>query len=143
YNETSAAGSDFSNNFPGNQLPFGTTEVIGVIQQPGTDNNDFFQFMGLVPNQAFTLSVSSVGLAGYELLNSSNSQLTVLTNNPPTLSGTVPTDGILIVHVAESEATLTNYDLTLNAQYTPEPSSAAAIATAAAGAWALRRKLKK
>ncbi len=133
---------DFSNTFGGaNALPVGTTEVLGSIN-PQNDT-DFFQFTGLLGGGSYSLAGFYEGSLKVGLLDSANTFLHSLANNPPTFTGTVPGDGILVVEVAGNEQ-IAAYDLQLTAQSgTPEPSSVAAVATGLAGAWALRRKLKK
>jgi hypothetical protein len=142
-NETSVSGGDFSNTFGGaNALPAGTTEVLGQLN-PFSDT-DFFMFSGLLGGGAYTLTGVYTGFANYGILDSLGNTLNSPTGNPASLGGTTPGNGILVVEVLNSEGTPT-YDLTLNAAQAgaPEPSTLSAVGLGLAGAFALRRKLKK
>ena len=144
--ESSVSGADFGNSFgAANVLPVGTTEVIGAIN-PSSDF-DFFRFSGLQPGGGYSLAgFYEAGTARFGVEKSDQTFLNALTSNPASLSGVIPTDGILVVQVANNEAVM-NYDLTLTAPLastgTPEPSTAAGVALGLAGAWALRRNKAK
>src|SRR5262249_60818359 len=87
-------------------LPIGTTEVIGSNRVVGSES-DFFEFLNLVPNQPFTLTAAWTGdlFTDVGVHNSSGTLIDPPLRNlgsgnpvgtPVTLTGLVPSDGILI-----------------------------------------------
>ena len=143
-NESSVSGGDFGNTFATrNLLGSATTEVIGAIS--GFTDNDFFQIGGLLGGSAFSISGVYTNFANYSVLNSAQGVISAGGQNPATLAGVVPGDGILVVQVLQSES-LATYDLTITANAAttiPEPGTLAAMGLGLAGAFALRRKLAK
>jgi hypothetical protein len=141
-NETSVPGGDFSNTFGGaNVLPVDTTEVIGQINPSG--DTDFFEFSGLTAGGAYSLTGIYTNIAQYGIFDSSDNPLNALTDNPASLSGVIPGDGILVVEVQSNEQ-VAGYDLTLDpSSGAPEPASMAGAGLGLAGAWLLRRKRKQ
>jgi PEP-CTERM motif len=140
--ETTVAGSDFGNSFAArNDLGSGVTEVIGSI--PFSDS-DFFQIGGFLAGGSYTITGGYTGFANYAVLNSAGSTVNgALVGNPATMTGTIPSDGILVVQVQNSEGG--TYDLTLAAPTSgvPEPSTLGGVGLALAAGFALRRKLAK
>lgn len=141
FNETSL--TDFSNTFgAANVLPAGTNRVLGAITAPG-DPGDYFKFTGLAGGSAFSIAGAYTGSAIYDVLDSSGAAIVASSINPATITGDIPTDGILIVHVNQTEVAAT-YDLTFNANTSvPEPSTAAIAGLGVAGAWLLRKRSKE
>ena len=141
-NETSVAGADFGNTFAvRNDLGAGVTEVIGAINP--TSDVDWFRIDGLTAGSTFTINGVFTGGARYGIFDNANVNLVPLATNPGTMTGTVPTDGILVVQVIQNEA-LATYDLTLGTTAgTPEPSTFGGMALALAGGLTLRRRYKK
>jgi hypothetical protein len=86
-------------------LPVGTSQVNGSVG--GTDEVDFFEFMGLAGGSPFTLVVQNINLSeiATEVLSDTQTVLvgpTVLSAAIVTvLTGTVPLDGNLEVGIAE------------------------------------------
>ena len=139
FNET----TDFGNTFLTNTaLPVGTDRVVGGL--PAFDGADFFKFSGLVGGSNYTLSAIYTGFQDVTVLNSAQGVLNAATNNPASLTGVVPNDGMLIVGVIDTDGGQT-YDISLNgvSTATPEPSTFAGAGLALAGALALRSKMKK
>ena len=142
-NETSVVGADFNNTFALlNSLGPGVTEVIGAINP--FDDLDYFSISGLAGGLGYTITGIYTAMASYEVLTSGNVVLNSLNNNPASMSGTIPDDGILVVHVANNEQ-MSTYDLSLTAASSgvPEPGTLAGAGLALASGIALRRKLKK
>ena len=142
-NETSVAGADFGDTFALlNSLGSGVTEVIGQINP--SFEHDYFSISGLAGGTSYTITGLYTGSASYEVLTSGNLVLNSINNNPASMSGTIPGDGILVVHVAQNEQ-ISTYDLTLTAASSgvPEPGTLAGAGLAVASGIALRRKLKK
>ena len=137
---------DFSNTFAGagltnSLLPNGTNVVNGGLNPSG--DLDFFTFQGLSAGTSFTLAGTYENGQFVTLYNSAQTALTVQASNPPTLTGIVPGDGMLVVGVTNQEQ-VTGYSFTLTATpaATPEPSTIVGGGLGLA-ALALRRKRKK
>ncbi len=136
FNET----TDFSNNSAtANLLPLGTDRVLGSINPSG--DIDFFKLTGLTPGALYSLIGTYEGSARYTVLNSALATLNTAVDNPALLTGTIPGDGMLVVGVLQNEQ-IAFYDLNLQTSI-PEPSTAAGVGLALAGALALRSKQKK
>lgn len=133
--------TDFSNSFGGaNELPLYTDRIIGQMNPSG--DLDFFKLTSLVAGSGYTITGSYTSAQSVAVLNSGGGSLNGLSINPASLIGTVPADGTLVIQVLNQEA-VASYDFTVNAQTVPEPSTGVAAALGLAGAWALRRRLKK
>jgi hypothetical protein len=115
--------------------------VIGTIN-PSSDV-DYFFISGLLAGGSYTITGLYTGFTNYEILNSSAGVLNVSATNNPSMSGTIPGDGILVVHVNQTEQVAT-YDLTVSAPTAvPEPSTLSGVGLALVAGLALRRKLAK
>ena len=142
-NETSVVGADFGDSFALlNSLGSGVTEVIGEVN-PFLDH-DYFSISGLAGGMGYTITGIYTAMASYEVLTSGNVVLNSLDNNPASVSGTIPGDGILVIHAKHNEQ-ISTYDLTLTAASSgvPEPGTLAGVGLALASGIALCRKLKK
>jgi hypothetical protein len=137
----------FPHSPPGYLLPVGTTQVNGVFAactECGGQDTAWFEFQGLLPGSSFTASGCCENDSSYAIFNSSQVFLASSDfENGASASGLVPTDGNLVVVVADEcgNCSMQNYELSLNAQLdTPEPSTLATAGLALAGALAWRRK---
>ena len=140
--------NDFGNTFAARTgLPGGTTQVFGGVN-PGNDFDDFFFFSGLPLGGAFTFTGLYEGAVNVSVLTNGNSVINGNSNlsNPPTMTGTVPGDGILVIGAHGFEGTAF-YDLRLDVvggtSQIPEPATAGLAGLALASAVALRRKTAK
>ena len=138
--------TDLPNSGPGLALPTGTTEVNGSLIRDPEDN---FQFVGLLPGSSFSVIFSDRGgLSGLiQVFNTSNqlfgSGKVVEGDVTPTISGTVPTDGKLVVRVSAIEEGGGFYRVTLNAASdVPEPATVIPAGLTIAGALAWQRRKK-
>ncbi len=151
---TFTESTDFSNTFAGaNALPIGTDVVNGsLFGSLAPDNDDYFQFSGLLAGSSFSLSASTpdTGWFGnFFVFSSSQSQIgsaqPLQNATPANVGGIVPLDGILVVDVGLVEgfgAAAYTVSLTAPLAQTPEPSTLAGVGLGLAGALALRRRQK-
>ena len=143
----SPAPAQFPHSAPGYLLPVGTTQVNGLFAactECAGQDTAWFEFQGLLPGSHFTTtsccendSIYAIFNSSQDFLGSSNFEQGLNT------SGTVPTDGKLVVVVADEcgSCSMQNYQVNLDAQLnTPEPSTLATVGLALAGALAWRRK---
>ena len=144
---------DFSNTLAGavaSPLLTGTSIVTG---DASIFDDDFFDFAGLLPGGAFTLSfvANANGVLNFEVFNTSGVHLGTPAGQANavtsvTFSGTVPGDGQLVAFAGHSEGS--TYMATLTAAQasaaTPEPASAAlaGLGLATAGLPGARRRRK-
>jgi MYXO-CTERM domain-containing protein len=138
---------DFANNFAqAYLLPLGTTIVTGTVSI--SDTNDFFEFQGLVAESAFSFQIPQITCCEGLIANIYNSSYEGLDGGGVsmagrTLSGTVPSDGNLIVQFyvnAENAERAYEIDLVSGTSPSPEPATLPAAGLALAGALAWRRK---
>lgn len=140
--------------YPGDLLPLGTTMVSGIVSLNNGSAGDFFEFQGLTGGESFSalgLEIESISLQGinYELYADTPSPETVLqsstavagtTNSFPT--GTVPTDGNLIVEIMPTNEAASNYIVTINSPV-PEPETLSTLGLGLIGLGGLgRRRLR-
>lgn len=127
--------TDFSDTIgAATPLPAGTTEVIGaVFEPPGNfdDLFDFFEFTGLPGSAAFKISFASTleNVVGAQVFDSAQNPLGPLPfgvgfglSFPGSISGTVPSDGVLIVGISAEEGGPYTADLATG-DAVPEPST--------------------
>lgn len=104
--KTAPAPYDFPGALPGYVLPNATMFVSGTISSNA--DVDCFEFQGLSAGTTFTLSNSQAVTQGLKVTayDSSNNQLASgsLEGAGSTLTGTTPTDGLLVVKVAHDPA---------------------------------------
>jgi hypothetical protein len=146
---TSPAPSDFPDTFVGFVLPFGTTTVQGSLSSKS--DFDFFEFQGLQANTSFSITgiynphgqESGTSFAVFDSSHSSFGSVT-LEGSGGTVSGIIPSDGLLAVQVQEGASRVTNYqfDLTAATATVPEPADSALVGSglALAGALVWRKK---
>ncbi len=131
---------DFGGTFlTSSTLTPGTTLVQGAVT-PFSDL-DYFSFTGLNSGVTYNLNFVAAfsGALDYQLFNSSE---TLLSSNSFggggfLTSGTVPSDGILVVRINNNEGSA--YSVSINPEAVPEP-SAALLGGIGLAAAALRRK---
>jgi hypothetical protein len=135
---------DFANSFAqAYLLPLGTTTVQGAVGSG--EYNDFFEFQGLTAESAFSFSIPGIPCCeGLHVSIDNSSALILASGNVEeglTLSGTVPSDGNLVVGF-ETEGGYRGYeiDLVSGLPASPEPATLPAAGLALAGALAWRRK---
>jgi len=141
---TFTESTDFSNTFAGaNLLPVGTDVVIGSVGNPSTDTDDYFELSGLTAGTPFDVNFTAIpvfhGVIAAQVLDSSDASLG--TGNfdqgmPLDLTGTIPSDGVLVVRTQWEEGG--PYQVTLHA--VPEPATGALVATGVAALVGRRRK---
>jgi len=143
----SPAPAEFPHSAPGYLLPVGTTQVNGFFApctECGGQDTAWFEFQGLLPGSSFTTSGCCENDSNYAVFSSSQVFLASgFFEGGENASGTVPTDGDLLVVVADECGSCSpqSYQLNLDAQLdAPEPSSLATVGLALAGALAWRRK---
>jgi hypothetical protein len=135
------APADFPNAFSGYLLPVGTDIVAGTLTS-GTDEDDWFQFEGLLPLSPFSITASQPDTWDFSVFNSSGVLLDSGSGDPVTFSGTVPADGVLIANVNYNEGNSYQVSLTADLAAVPEPGTLAMTALALGGALAWRRRRK-
>lgn len=112
----------------------GTTQVIGDVFTPNNNNDlfDFFEFTGLPGSTAFKMSFSSTlsNVVGGQVYDSAHNPLGPLPAGvgfglgfPQSISGTIPSDGVLIVGITAEEGGPYTANLTTG-DAVPEPSTA-------------------
>lgn len=142
---TVTESTDFDNSSPGFILPGGTTVVNGRVDcRFCGDDEDWFQFQGLLPGSSFTLTFenqpASFLRAFLDIFNSSGTILgegAIFESGSRQFLGTVPTDGTLRVRIGGIEEGGGAYSVSLNE--VPEPATLAPAGLALAGALAWRR----
>jgi hypothetical protein len=127
---TPPAPADFPNVTPGFLLPVGTTTVFGSVNKT-LDAEDWFEFQGLQPGQAFSLHGNDIPLNSEQgttvfVFNSSNTPIgkgfEIGEGSGTMASGTIPGDGKLIVEVVRDSETgngTFNYEIDLTAPLAP------------------------
>jgi hypothetical protein len=146
---TAPAPADFPGTAPAYFLPVGTNVVQGQLHSSTGDNDDFFEFQSLNPNSSFVIlgTYNPLGQerqVSYQAFNTSGGSLGIATleGEGGIVSGTVPSNGDLIVDVRFSSQGSPTYQVALTAELAvaPEPSTFATTGLAIAGALAWRRK---
>ena len=149
--------TDFPSTAPGTVLPVGTTQVNGSINF-STDQRDYFEFVGLLPNSSFSLQATATATGYSDGVSVQNSGGTLLAQpmlllqvsssniiNANFTNLTVPSDGDVVVGISQFEGG-GPYTVTINANLasapTPEPFtlSTSLLGLGAAAAEALRRR---
>ena len=145
--------------FPGEIVPVGATEVIGILEVGDTDH---FKWSDLKSGEAFTFSIfgddSILSLPSrtrpegtFTAFSAASTTLDQISGEPGPnplidpliLSGTVPHDGILILKLEDSgETTAEGYRVTLDAPLAEvsEPAAIALFGFGLAGLAASRRR---
>jgi PEP-CTERM motif len=142
FTETTDLGNTFLTN---TLLPVGTDRVIGTLNGVGDFGVDYFKITGLLAGSNYTLTGSYVGSQFVTVFDSAQGILNAQAHTPPTLSGIVPGDGMLVI-AAQNEEGGISYDLSLSSTPntgTPEPATFGGVGLALAGVAALRSKSKK
>lgn len=129
-------------------MPAGVDSVTGavilsvVVGVPPTvvDDDDYIAFTDLVPGSSFFISTDTLTLviASFRVLDDSGGVIApkVLSTDPASiLEGFVPSSGEIVIEV-DSEGGSGRYQLSIDAQHVPEPSTACLLA---AGLVALAR----
>jgi hypothetical protein len=119
----------FPGTFPGLLLPAGTTAVFGTL---GEGAQNWFEFQGLQPGQAFSIHGNDIPLEGesgtfFFVYNSSHIKIAggaegveIGEGTGGMTSGTIPGDGKLIVEVVQpDEAGTGTYQIDLTAPLAP------------------------
>ena len=132
-------------------LPAGTTQVNGVVSLTQGSAGDFFEFVGLPGNASFSSINLTIQLlsglaisadyftdAGVSIGSTSN----IIGTVQP--SGTVPSNGNLVVEILPSNEGASSYSVTI-ATSAPEPATLSAIGLGLAGigVLGLRRRNRK
>jgi hypothetical protein len=122
---TVVESTDFGNTFATTtSLPAGTNEVMGTISNsPPSDLTDYFSFTNLISGAAFSISYAG-GYHNFDVLDSAEVSFGgVSGTTATTISGTVPTNGMLIARVGYNEGA-PSYTVNINSEAVPEPSGA-------------------
>jgi hypothetical protein len=143
--------------------PVGTTNVLGIAEITSSSFTDFYQFTGLNPAAMFSATINNVNQAGFfsdglfQASTSSGASITsaALGVSPNylqqiTISGVIPTNGILILSIVSSvmEGGSFQYGIALTAPLAPtvpEPGTLGLLGSgllALAGLGAANRRTK-
>jgi hypothetical protein len=147
---TPPAPADFPNTGPGTALPGGTIETIvnGHVTLSG-DPFDWFEITGLGTGTFIVSAIADsgapdeIGVYSDSNLTTPLEGLTAFTTSTAANFGAlaIPGDGNVVIEIAATNEGSGNYTATLSSA--PEPSTIATVALGLAGAFALRRKLRK
>jgi hypothetical protein len=141
------APSDFPNSAPGFLLPVGTTLVEGFLG--ASDGSDWFEFQSLQGGGSFS-ELATYAVHGQEagfqvvIYSTEMSMLAIgtLEGAGHLLTGTIPSNGDLLVNINSESGRNVGYDVSLTAPLgtAPEPSTLAGAGLALATALAWRRR---
>jgi len=127
---TVTESTDFGDTFAAaTLLPDGTDVVIGQVLAPGSnDFDDYFEFKDLTPSESFDMNFASSlsNVVGGQVYDSGDNPLGSGVGfglgYPQDISGTIPSDGILVVGITAEEGG--PYTVTLKTgSEAPEPST--------------------
>jgi PEP-CTERM motif len=130
---------DFGNTVSaalGSPLPVGTDMVSGTVNFT-TDLADFLAFTNLVPGSPFSMEFTGGGLT-FNMFDSVAARVGSggLSTSPAIITGSVPSNGILVAYIGNVEGS--SYTANLTATTIPEP-HAVTLAGLGVAAAALRR----
>jgi hypothetical protein len=138
------APNDFPNTAPGFLLPVGTNLVEGGLGP--SDGSDWFEFQSLQGGGSFS-ELATYAVPGSEtgfqvaIYSTAMDQLNIGEGSGHVLTGTIPSNGDLLVNINSDSGRSFGYNVSLTAPLgAPEPSTLAGAGLALATALAWRRR---